>query len=375
MGVARLYSVHLRTPRMDRRAPRAAVAASACVVSGDRAMKRIWTAAEIPSQAGKTAIVTGGSSGLGFETALALARAGARVIIASQNPDRGTVAVQRIRAEVPTAEVEIGLLDLSSLAAVERFAEMMLDRLEALDVLVNGAGIGWFAIGWTRRVTANGFERTFATNYLGHFALTGRLLPALMAAPRPRVVSVSSLSHRFARIDFGDLQLERRFRPTTAYERSKLALLLFGLELHRRARAASLGLFSIPVHPGIAKTDIFQRSLVPGSIQARLSGLVMRIVGQSAAQGALPILYAATAPEAASGRYYGPDGLFEIQGYPAIARLAPACRDLELAARLWEVSERLSGVAYRFDAGRESDVGMSAEKEAGADRPRYDEPG
>jgi NAD(P)-dependent dehydrogenase (short-subunit alcohol dehydrogenase family) len=311
-------------------------------------VKRLWTAEHIPSQAGKTAIVTGGSSGLGFETARALARAGAQITIASQNRDRGVAAVRRIRAERPSAQVDFEPLDVSSLASVAQFAERMLDQLGSLDVLVNCAGIGGFTVGWRRRTTVDGFERAFATNYLGHFALTGRLLPALTAAPGARVISVSSLSHWFGRIDFDDLQLERRFWPTTAYERSKLALIMFGLELHRRARAAGLGLLSVPVHPGVANTDIFQRSLAPGSLEARLSGLVMGVVGQPAASGALPILYAATAPEVESGRYYGPDGPFELRGRPAVARLSRRARDPALAARLWEVSERLTGVVYRF---------------------------
>ena len=305
---------------------------------------------------GKTALVTGGSSGLGFETALALARAGAHVIIASQNPARGAAAAQRIRAEIPAALVEFVPLDTSSLASVAHVAEGMLGRLSALDVLVNCAGIGGLSIGRTRRTTVDGFERALATNYLGHFALTARLLPALVAAPQARLVSVGSLSHWFGRIHFDDLQLERRFRPTTAYEQSKLAMVLFGLELHRRARAAGLGLLSIPVHPGIANTDVFQRTLVRGSIKARVVDVATRIVGQSAAQGALPVIYAAAAPEAESGRYYGPNGLLEIQGYPAIARLSPRCHDRELAARLWEVSEQLTGVTYGFGGAKESSV-------------------
>jgi NAD(P)-dependent dehydrogenase (short-subunit alcohol dehydrogenase family) len=309
-------------------------------------MRRSWTAKEIPSQAGRTAIVTGGSSGLGFHTALELCRAGAQVIVASNNPERGAASVGLVRAEVPSAQVEFVPLDLSSLTSVERFAAQMVDRLPSLDVLVNCAGIGGFAIGWTRRVTVDGLERTFATNYLGHFALTGHLLPPLLAAPRARVVSVSSLAHHLGRIAFDDLQTARRFRPTTAYDQSKLALLLFALELHRRARAASLGLLSIPVHPGIAHTDIFQRTLSPSTLTFRLSALAMSVVAQTAAQGALPILFAATAPEAESGTYYGPDGPIEIQGYPAVARLSRRARDLTVAARLWEISERLSGVAY-----------------------------
>ena len=312
-------------------------------------MRRNWTAKEIPSQAGKTAIITGGTSGLGFHAALELCRAGARVIVASENPERGAASVQRIRAAVPSAQIEFVPLDLSALASVKQFAVQMLDRLQSLDILANCAGIGGFAIGWTRRQTIDGLERTFATNYLGHFALTARLLPALVAAPCARVISVSSLAHHFGRIDFEDLQAEHRFRPTTAYDQSKLALLLFALELHRRASTAGLRLLSIPAHPGIAHTDIFQRTLSPSSLKFRLSAFAMSIVAQPAAQGALPILFAATAPEAESGTYYGPNGLIEIQGYPAVARLARHARDPVTAARLWEVSERLSGVTVRLD--------------------------
>jgi NAD(P)-dependent dehydrogenase (short-subunit alcohol dehydrogenase family) len=337
-------------------------------------IRRIWTAAEIPSQAGKTAIVTGGSSGLGFETARALARAGAEVVVASLNPERGAAAVERIRAEAPESAVEFVPLDTSSLGSVARFADAMFGRFPSLDVLVNCAGIGGFAIGWTRRTTVDGFERAFATNYLGHFALTGYLLPALFAAPRARVVSVSSLAHWFGRIQFDDLQLERKFLPNTAYEQSKLALLLFGIELHRRARAAGLTLSSIPVHPGISRTDIFQRSLRPGSIMSWLSDAAMHLVGQPAGQGALPVIFAAAAPDAESGRYYGPDGLLEIQGWPAPARIAPWVRDPALAERLWRVSEQLTGVTYRFEAPSAPPVSAVTEIDDQERSLRYDEP-
>ena len=192
--------------------------------------------------------------------------------------------MQQIRAAVPSAQIEFVPLDLSALASVEQFAAQMLDCLPSLDILVNCAGIGGFAIGWTRRETVDGPERTFATNYLGHFALTGRLLPVLLAAPNARVICVSSLAHWSGRINFDDLQSVRRFQPTAAYDQSKLAMLLFALELHRRARAAGLGLLSIPIHPGIAHTDIFQRTLSPSSLRFRLSAFVMRLVAQPAAR-------------------------------------------------------------------------------------------
>lgn len=336
-------------------------------------MIRTWTSAEIPSQAGKTAIVTGGSSGLGFETARVLARAGARVIVASQHRERGASSVERIRADVPGGEVEYVPLDTGSRASVEQFADRILGRFSSLDVLVNNAGIGGFAIGWTRRTTVEGFEWALATNYLGHFVLTGRLLPALLAAPRARVVSVSSLSHWFGRIHFDDLQLERRFRPTTAYEQSKLAMLMFGLDLHRRARAAGVRLLSVPAHPGIANTNIFQRSLAPGTLRSRLSCLALHLVGQTAAEGARPIVYAATSLEAESGQYYGPNGLLEIQGRPAPARVARRARDLQSAARLWAVSERLTGVTFQFGDARAEGCSLSTEMASSAESLRYDD--
>jgi NAD(P)-dependent dehydrogenase (short-subunit alcohol dehydrogenase family) len=312
-------------------------------------MRRPWTADDVPPQSGKTAIITGGSSGLGFETAKVLARAGAVVTIASQNASRGAAAVRRIGAEAPAAQVDFVQLDTSSLESVGRFAEQMDRRLPQLDILVNCAGIAAVA---RRETSVDGLERQLATNYLGHFALTGRLLPPLRRAHAARVISISSLSHIRGRIHFGDLQLEHGYRSLLAYEQSKLAVLLFAFELCQRARQAGLDLLSVAVHPGLARTGIANRARSRMSAPRLVWSTAAHVLGQSAAQGALPVLYAATSPDVVSGAYYGPDGFGELRGSPAPARIAPRARDREAAGRLWDTSERLTGVVYPFEAGQ-----------------------
>lgn len=307
-----------------------------------------WTEAEIGDQNGKTVIVTGGTSGLGFATAKALAAAGARVLIASHNPARGQLACDRLRALHPDAAFGFAPLDLGDLESVRTFAAAVGGT--AIDILINNAGIVRVP---ERLTTASGFEMQFATNYLGHFALTGLLLPLLKKSAAARVVSVSSLEHRKGRIDFEDLQAERRYEPSRAYRQSKLAMLLFARELQRRSQAVGLALTSIAAHPGASRTNIFRDGPRRGGrpdLETRLVGTFVEVFGQSAEQGALPILYAATAPAAEGGAYYGPGGWQELRGYPAPARVAPPGRDLATAERLWQVSETLTGVTYDFGA-------------------------
>ncbi len=304
-----------------------------------------WTTADIAPQDGRTAVVTGATAGLGYETALALARAGAAVIVAGRDERRGGTATRRVNAFGPRVQVTFELLDLADLASVAAFAARVSERHPTLDLLVNNAGIMGLP---QRRVTRDGFEAQLGTNYLGHFALTARLLPSLRKAPQARVVNVSSLAHRRGRMDFGDLQAERGYDPWRAYSQSKLAMLLFAAELQRRSDAAGWGLTSVAAHPGFARTEIF-RGVAQGrggALKAALGSFGAQLFGQSAAQGALPILYAATAPGVQPGGYYGPDGFGEARGNPAPAKTTPQGRDMTAAARLWDVSEQVTGVRF-----------------------------
>jgi len=297
---------------------------------------RKWTAADIPSQGGRIAVVTG-TGGLGYETALALARAGADTIIAGRNPDKGTEAAARISAEVVSARVRFEMLDLASLASVVAFSARLADREEKLDLLINNAGV---MVPPRREVTVDGFELQFGTNYLGHFALTNCLLPLLRKADEARVVSLSSVAARSGAIDLDDLNAEKSYKPMLAYSQSKLACLMFGLELQRRSVAGGWGVTSVISHPGVARTDLLHNA--PG----RWSGMGMArtllwFLFQPAAQGALPTLFAATSADAEPGGYYGPDALGETRGYPAPARVPRAALDEVVARRLWEVSDKL----------------------------------
>ncbi|ACA20908.1 short-chain dehydrogenase/reductase SDR [Methylobacterium sp. 4-46] len=304
-----------------------------------------WTPAAIPPQTGRLVVVTGATSGIGYEAALALARAGARVVLAARDEAKAQRAVASIRAAAPSADLAVEPLDTAALASVRAFAERWQARGLGIDGLILNAGIAAVP---TREETPDGFERQLGTNYLGHFALTGLLLPWLREAPAARIVPVASLAHRQARIHFEDLQRRQGYGPQDAYRQSKLAMLMFGLELDRRLRAAGSPMRAIPVHPGIARTDIFRRGDRAGAIQQFAGRAIFAVIGQSAAQGAWPLLYAATAPEAESGRYYGPDGIWEARGHPAPAQVAAQARDAQAAARLWRDSEALTGVTYRL---------------------------
>lgn len=302
-----------------------------------------WTTADIPPQAGRLAIVTGATSGIGYETALALAGAGSAVVLAARDEAKARRAMASIRQARPAADLAFRPLDTASLASVRAFAEAWLREGRAIDALVLNAGIAWVP---RRDETAEGFERQLATNYLGHFALTGLLLPALRAASTSRIVPVASLAHRSGRLHFDDLQSRHGYDARTAYRQSKLAMLMFGLELDRRLRAAGSPVLSVPAHPGWARTDIFRRGGRASAVQRLAGQLVFALVGQSAARGALPLLFAATAPDARGGTCYGPGGAREATGHPAPSALAPHARDSAAAARLWSVSEELTGLAY-----------------------------
>ncbi len=305
-----------------------------------------WSIKDIPSQAGKLALVTGATGGLGYETALELARAGADVVLTGRNPAKGASALQRIRAEVAAANVSYENLDLSLLANVARFAEDFGQRHDRLDILVNNAGV---MAPPERETTGDGLELQFATNYLSHFVLSAELLPLLMAAPASRVVPLASIAARNGRIDFANLQSERDYNPMTSYSQTKLACLMFGFELQRRSDANGWGIASITAHPGISRTELVNN----GMGEASMAGFFRRnfsFMFQPVPQGALPTLMAATDPAAKAGGYYGPQGLFEIRGEPGEASPPSQSRDVAVARRLWDVSEELSGVRFPIRA-------------------------
>jgi NAD(P)-dependent dehydrogenase (short-subunit alcohol dehydrogenase family) len=298
------------------------------------------TQSEIPSQLGGTAVVTGATSGLGYETALALAKAGAEVILTGRDSRKGQSALEKISRDVIGAKLSYENLDLARLASIAHFAQHMGAR-QSLDLLINNAGVMALP---RRQITADGFEMQFGTNYLGHFALTVRLMPLLRRAAAPRVVCVSSLAHRTAFIDFNDLQGQRVYSPWKAYGQSKLAMLMFALELQRRSDAAGWNLASYAAHPGFARTGLFASG--PGGLLSFASDFAVPFFGQSAADGARPILFAATNPNAKPGAYYGPGGIGELRGRPAPALIMPQARDPATAARLWNVSETLTDTSF-----------------------------
>jgi NAD(P)-dependent dehydrogenase (short-subunit alcohol dehydrogenase family) len=298
------------------------------------------TQGEIPSQLGKTAVVTGATGGLGYETALALAKAGAEVILTGRDDRKRQSAIEKISREVIGAKISYEHLDLASLASIADFAQRMGVR-QSLDLLINNAGVMALP---RRQTTADGFEMQFGTNYLGHFALTARLMPLLRRSSGPRVVSVSSLAHRTGFIDFGDLQGARVYSPWKAYGQSKLACLIFALELQRRSDAGGWNLTSNAAHPGFSRTNLFASG--PGGLLSVATDFAAPLFGHSAADGARPILFAATSPQAKPGAYYGPGGIGELRGAPAPALIMPQARDAATAARLWDVSEKLTGTSF-----------------------------
>ena len=302
-----------------------------------------WTANSIPSQAAKTALITGANSGIGFQTALELARHGAHVLLGVRDQARGQAALERLRSAVPSASAELALLDIASLDSIRTFAGSFAARHQALDLLINNAGVMALP---TRQLTPDGFERQFGTNHLGHFALTGLLMPQLLAASAPRVVTVASLAHRNGAMDFTNLNSEKSYSPRGAYNNSKLANLLFALELDRRARAAHSRLVSIPVHPGVSQTNIVTNGPGNSELQSKILFTFLRFLTQSDAMGALPTLYAATVPEANGGEYIGPDGPAQFKGYPKVVEPRPQAKDEASAKQLWQASERLTGVVY-----------------------------
>jgi NAD(P)-dependent dehydrogenase (short-subunit alcohol dehydrogenase family) len=302
-----------------------------------------WTTADIPPQNGRTAVITGATGGLGYETALALAGAGAVVVLTGRNDAKGRHAIEQIRGRFPDARISYETLDLASLASVADFAARFVTAHASLDLLINNAGVMALP---KRQTTVDGFEMQFGTNYLGHYALTAHLLALLRRGDRPRVVSLSSLAHRPGTIDFDDLQGAKSYNPFKAYCQSKLAMLMFALELQRRSNAAGWGLLSNAAHPGYALTDLMANGPGARGWMGQLAKILQPFASQSAAEGALPTLFAATSPEAQLGGYYGPNWFYELKGPPEPAKIMPRAKDVAVAARLWDVSAALTGVSF-----------------------------
>jgi NAD(P)-dependent dehydrogenase (short-subunit alcohol dehydrogenase family) len=309
-----------------------------------------WTVASIPDQVGRRALITGANSGIGYYAALELARKGAEVVLACRDRPRGEAAMARIRAEVPAARLELALLDLASLASVRAVAAAELARGGSLDLLINNAGV---YAPKKRLTTEDGFELQFGTNVLGHFVLTSLLLPALERAAtvgreRPRVVTIASIAHKRARLNFDDLQSEKSYSPSGSYGQSKLADLMFAFELDRRLRASGEPMMSIAAHPGVANSNLFlvgKFNPVELAVRRGMSAAIGTLLNTEA-DGALPTLFAATAAEAVGGGYYGPQKFFEMRGGDVgVAKVYPQARDRAAAERLWAECARLTGVA------------------------------
>jgi NAD(P)-dependent dehydrogenase (short-subunit alcohol dehydrogenase family) len=312
---------------------------------------KTWTAAAMPSQAGRRILITGANSGIGYHAALKLARKGATVMLACRDRKRGEAALDRLHNEAHNLLAELVILDLASLSSVREFAAQELAKRRPLHVLINNAGV---MAPPKRRETADGFELQFGTNVLGHFALTGLLMPALErtaaeSTERPRIVTLASIAHKRGQLNLDDLQSTRSYSPMKAYQQSKLADLMFAFELDRRLRAASSPLMSIAAHPGVANTNLFKvdESSSIQKVIRNIAAHAIDILLNTDAEGALPTLYAATAAEAESGGYYGPQGFQEMRGEDVgVARVSPQARDAAAAARLWSICEELTGVRF-----------------------------
>lgn len=298
--------------------------------------KHNWTAQQLPDQQGRVAIVTGANSGIGFETARVLAEKGAAVIMACRNLDKANPKADEIRAAHPGSSVEVMELDLSNLDSVRELADAFKARHTRLDLLINNAGIMVPPYG----KTSQGFETQFGVNHLGHFALTGALLDLIVSTPGSRVVTVSSVAHYMGKIDFGDLNWEKGYKAQAAYGQSKLANLLFTYELQRRLAAAGKDTLAVAAHPGWTSTNLQEHA---PSVK-----FMNRFFAQEPSMGALPTLYAATESDVNGAEYYGPSGFLEMNGPPKRVKSNKRSRDENVAERLWNVSEDLTGVHFRI---------------------------
>lgn len=301
-----------------------------------------FTENDVPSLAGKVALITGATGGLGFEMARILAGAGATVVLSGRNEAKGAQALERVRTLWPNASVQFAKLDLASLESIQTFCAGFGDQ--AIDILINNAGL---MAPPARKLTADGFEIQFGTNHLGHFALTGRLLPQLRKAPAPRIVTISSLVAAFGKMDFVNLQFEKSYGPQPAYMRSKLANLLFMRELQNRSDRHGWNFTSVAAHPGYSRTDLIENgSGPPQGLMALQVKIVTALASQDAASGALPAIMAATAPGVGKGDYFGPAGFMGVKGPPTKVKVPGRGQDDVVAAQLWDVSEALTGVCF-----------------------------
>jgi NAD(P)-dependent dehydrogenase (short-subunit alcohol dehydrogenase family) len=309
-------------------------------------MNESWTASQIPSQHGRRVVITGPNSGLGFQTALELARRGAEVILPARTEAKAQDAALRIHAEVPDAKVLPEIIDLADQSSIRGFAARYIERFPgpSLNLLINNAGV--MAIP-TREITVDGFERQFATNVLGPFALTALLFASIKPQPGSRIVTLSSIAAAYGKIDFDNLQGERRYSPMMqAYAQSKLADLIFALELQRRLTAAHSPILSTVAHPGYANTNLQTSGPGHDNLSMKIMKLLMHSLSQEAPDGALPTLFAAVSPSVQPGGYYGPDGLFQLKGAPTAAKIPAAAKDQAVAEQLWEQAESLTGATF-----------------------------
>jgi NAD(P)-dependent dehydrogenase (short-subunit alcohol dehydrogenase family) len=302
-----------------------------------------WTTADAGDQNGRIAVVTGATSGLGLRTALVLAEHGATVVLTGRDAAKAAAAVDQVKAVAANAQVHAAELDLASLESIRKAAADIVARFGRIDLLINNAGVMMPPYG----LTQDGFELQFGTNHLGHFALTGLLLPALLPVPGSRVVTVSSNGHRAGRIDFDNLMSSRHYSRTAAYGRSKLANLMFTYELQRRLAASNAHTIALAAHPGTARTELTRHMpSVANTVMGPRFDTLNSWWLQDAAMGALPTLRAATDPDAIGGTYYGPDGFLQFTGYPIVVRSSARSHNAETQRRLWAESEQLTGVTY-----------------------------
>jgi len=312
-----------------------------------------WTAADVPDQAGRTIVITGANSGLGQVAALELARHGAAVTLAVRNTASGQATAHLIRQAVPGARVAVRMLDLSSLDSVRAFAAQVAEELPLIDVLINNAG----TMRGPRRTTQDGFELQLGTNYLGHFALTGLLLPLLACGTEARVVTLSSTEHKPGHLDFDDLMATRSYDSRRAYQQSKLANTVFGIELDRRLRAVGSPIISVLAHPGVSKSNLATNGAT--AIERLTVRVITALIAQPTARGALPELYAATAPGIRGGQFFGPTGFQEMRGPVGPVGASGEASDPAVGARLWATSADLTGVRY-LDAARTAGADVTA---------------
>jgi len=296
--------------------------------------KTKWTHNDISDQAGKTVIITGANSGTGFETSRELAIKNATVIMAVRNLEKGNAAAAKIKKEFPKADVSVMKLDLSSLASIRKFASDFISKYKKLDILINNAGV--MVPPYSK--TEDGFELQFGTNHLGHFALTGLLIDLLLKTDNSRIVTMSSMAHKSGKINFDDLQREKKYNKMEAYGQSKVANLFFTYELQRKLEAIGSKTIAVAAHPGWAATNLAQHN--------KLFDIITPIFGQSALQGAWPLLYAATSSDVKGGDYFGPDGFMEIKGHKKKVKSNSYSQNLQVADQLWKKSVELTGVGF-----------------------------